>query len=209
MGSLAVTTADSQEESETRPLFLLEQREEKSCPQLESRRGRHCFGVPRGLNASTRSIPSSQLELGFFNDEPATSVSREKGNQVQIQQFQLRVTREESVLALVGLWCKTHNALTEQKAGQSHDTFVDLLNLINQQPQLPVRDLLGPLPHDLDQIWSWNAILPPTIDRIMRDIISEQAAARPDKVALASWDGHSHTPSSRHYQPASLTICAP
>jgi amino acid adenylation domain-containing protein len=82
-----------------------------------------------------------------------------------------------------------NTSLTERQVTDKLDTFIELLTIISQRPESPVRDLLDPLPRDLDQIWAWNATVPPTIDRTMHDIISEQAAAHPDKVALSSWDG--------------------
>lgn len=88
-----------------------------------------------------------------------------------------------------GLWHNKHVALSEQQAGDKLDTFIELLNIISQRPEAPLGDLLDPLPGDLNQIWSWNAALPPTIDRTMHEIISEQVAANPDKIALSSWDG--------------------
>ncbi|GAB1312644.1 hypothetical protein MFIFM68171_02854 [Madurella fahalii] len=144
------------------------------------------------VRQSTRSIESSQLEAVFFYDEAPTSISPQKGeSDTEPTQwtFQLRVLREGGILQLWGLWPNKHVALSEQQAGDKLDTFIELLNIITQRPQSPVRELLDPLTRDLNQIWSWNAALPPTIDRTMHDIISEQAAANPDKIALSSWDG--------------------
>ncbi|KAF2801822.1 peptide synthetase [Mytilinidion resinicola] len=42
---------------------------------------------------------------------------------------------------------------------------------------------------DLDQIWQWNATVPPNLTTCMHDIISAQAAKNLDKIAITSWDG--------------------
>lgn len=93
------------------------------------------------------------------------------------------------MLTAWGLWNSRTQALTERQVSDKLETYIELLNIITQRPETPARDLLDPLPRDLERIWNWNAALPPTIERTMHDIISEQAAARPDKVALSSWDG--------------------
>lgn len=41
----------------------------------------------------------------------------------------------------------------------------------------------------LAQLWEWNRPVPPLIQRCMHDIFVEQAQARPDAIALQSWDG--------------------
>ncbi|KAK3304805.1 uncharacterized protein B0T15DRAFT_495244 [Chaetomium strumarium] len=135
--------------------------------------------------------PQQQLESLFYNDESGSLVSQKEalGSDPRQWTFQLRVTREDqAALRLCGL---RHGSgpLTEREAGGKLDTFTELLTIILQRPESPVKDFLDPLPRDLDQIWTWNAAVPPIIDRTMHDIISEQAAAHPDKVALSSWDG--------------------
>ncbi|KAI1349481.1 peptide synthetase [Xylaria sp. FL0043] len=42
----------------------------------------------------------------------------------------------------------------------------------------------------LEQLWSWNSPLPPTLDICMHDIIKEQAQRNPQKLAIESWDGN-------------------
>ncbi|KAM3439073.1 hypothetical protein MY4824_002877 [Beauveria thailandica] len=56
----------------------------------------------------------------------------------------------------------------------------------SQQQQQQQRSLSE---RDLDQLWQWNAVVPETIRRCIHDIISEQAAQRPQDVAVQSWDG--------------------
>ena len=56
-------------------------------------------------------------------------------------------------------------------------------------PGATIKSLLGPTTHDLDQIWGWNHLLPPTYDSCMHDIISDRAKRHPDKEAISSFDG--------------------
>ncbi|KAI0967226.1 peptide synthetase [Xylaria arbuscula] len=41
----------------------------------------------------------------------------------------------------------------------------------------------------LEQIWTWNTPLPPTLETCMHDIIRKQAQERPQALAIDSWDG--------------------
>ncbi|KAI1200699.1 peptide synthetase [Nemania serpens] len=41
----------------------------------------------------------------------------------------------------------------------------------------------------LEQLWSWNSPVPPTLELCMHDLIKEQARTRPDDLAIESWDG--------------------
>ena len=42
----------------------------------------------------------------------------------------------------------------------------------------------------LDRIWKWNQQVPPTIETCVHDLISQQARAQPDTIAIQSWDGN-------------------
>ncbi|KAI0508854.1 peptide synthetase [Xylaria bambusicola] len=41
----------------------------------------------------------------------------------------------------------------------------------------------------LEQLWTWNSPLPPTLATCMHDIIREQAQKQPQQIAIESWDG--------------------
>ncbi|KAI1108006.1 peptide synthetase [Nemania sp. NC0429] len=41
----------------------------------------------------------------------------------------------------------------------------------------------------LEQLWSWNSPVPPTLEICMHDLIREQARTRPGDLAIESWDG--------------------
>jgi fusarinine C synthase len=69
------------------------------------------------------------------------------------------------------------------------ETLADTVKLCTANPGASIQALLGPTTHDLDQIWGWNHVLPPTYDRCMHDVISERAQQQPDKEAISSFDG--------------------
>ncbi|KAK4185106.1 putative HC-toxin synthetase [Podospora australis] len=143
------------------------------------------------VRTATENISRPGLLYLFFNDEVESTFPSQKDTELGSSQwkFQIGVTKQGDQLTLQGVWPSKNEALTARQAGNKLDTFIGLLDIITQRPKTPVSNLLAPLPHDLDQIWAWNAELPPLIDRTMQDIISEQAAAHPDKIALSSWDG--------------------
>ncbi len=69
------------------------------------------------------------------------------------------------------------------------ETLADTVRLCIANPGATIKSLLGPTTHDLDQIWGWNHLLPPTYDSCMHDIISDRAKRHPDKEAISSFDG--------------------
>ena len=69
------------------------------------------------------------------------------------------------------------------------ETLADTVKLCIANPGATIKSLLGPTAHDLDQIWGWNHLLPPTYDSCMHDIISARAEQHPDKEAISSFDG--------------------
>lgn len=100
-------------------------------------------------------------------------------------------TQSQGQLTLQAYWFKNvPDALTTSQVTLRLNAFTELLSLIlTKQPDTPISSLLEPLPCDLNTIWSFNAVVPPLIDRTMQDIISEQALANPSKPAVESWDG--------------------
>ncbi|KAK0634416.1 hypothetical protein B0T17DRAFT_586252 [Bombardia bombarda] len=104
--------------------------------------------------------------------------------------IQFEVARRENTLTLQALWHNSNDALTERQVQDKLETFVKILYTVVERPEAHLSELPGPVERDLGQIWAWNADMPPIIDRCMQDIISEQAAANPDKVAVTSSDGH-------------------
>ncbi|KAK3983962.1 putative HC-toxin synthetase [Cladorrhinum sp. PSN332] len=143
------------------------------------------------VKTATANIARPGLLYLFFNDEADAPPSSQKDASSNWS-FQLGVTRQAETLTLQGIWPSNStkaDALTAQQATYRLDTFIELFTTILESPSATISSLLDPLPRDLEQIWAWNGDLPPLIDRTMQDIISEQAAANPGKLALSSWDG--------------------
>ncbi|KAL5338757.1 hypothetical protein BJX70DRAFT_365544 [Aspergillus crustosus] len=70
------------------------------------------------------------------------------------------------------------------------ETFVDILKSSIANPRALIQDFhLRPTEHDLNSIWSWNYLLPPTYKFCMHEKVSEQARRFPEKEAICSWDG--------------------
>ncbi|ROV92122.1 hypothetical protein VSDG_07569 [Cytospora chrysosperma] len=69
------------------------------------------------------------------------------------------------------------------------ETLVDTVKFCLSNTGASIEDSLGPTSYDVDSIWSWNHVLPPTYDFCMHEMIAERAAGCPDKVAIHSWDG--------------------
>ncbi|ROV91725.1 hypothetical protein VPNG_09946 [Cytospora leucostoma] len=69
------------------------------------------------------------------------------------------------------------------------ETLVDTVRICLSSPEASVEDCLGPTAYDVDSIWSWNHLLPPTYDFCMHEMIAERARRSPEKVAIHSWDG--------------------
>ncbi|CAE7021457.1 Destruxin synthetase [Pyrenophora teres f. teres] len=52
-----------------------------------------------------------------------------------------------------------------------------------------VADIDTTTPQDRQQLWAWNADVPPAIERCVHNLFAEQARARPGAPAICAWDG--------------------
>jgi amino acid adenylation domain-containing protein len=52
-----------------------------------------------------------------------------------------------------------------------------------------LRDVGMAGPDDVQQLWTWNAVVPETVLSCVQDLIGAVAAARPDVLAVEGWDG--------------------
>ncbi|KAI1809080.1 peptide synthetase [Poronia punctata] len=51
-------------------------------------------------------------------------------------------------------------------------------------------DIDGLYTDQIEQLWSWNSPVPPTLEACMHEIIKDQAKCRPEQWAIQSWDGN-------------------
>ncbi|KAK1768250.1 hypothetical protein QBC33DRAFT_585288 [Phialemonium atrogriseum] len=139
----------------------------------------------------------------FFTDADASLVEKMPLGEIDLEQkthlgsmltlspqkwtFRLELSSLDEQLCLQARW--QGPLLTREVVEQSLDTLIDLLHLVVQRPEAPVREALGPLERDLEQIWTWNADLPAKIDVCVHDMVSDYAAQRPDAPAVSAWDG--------------------
>ncbi|KAJ4410241.1 hypothetical protein N0V85_003999 [Neurospora sp. IMI 360204] len=157
--------------------------------------------VKRVLEALRQVTPDvnegEERKTLFFNDgKEAPEKIKEEGYETAQRPnwtFQLELLPsedEQQQLTLQAYWFKNvPGALTTSQVTICLNAFTELLASILTKPSDSISSLLTPLICDLNQIWSFNAVVPPLIDRTMQDIISEQAAANPSKPAVSSWDG--------------------
>ncbi|KAL4891454.1 hypothetical protein BDV59DRAFT_203622 [Aspergillus ambiguus] len=68
------------------------------------------------------------------------------------------------------------------------DVFTDILTSLTSFNQT-VGNAVRIGQRELGHIWEWNYHLPPTIDRCVHDMISENALRQPHRPAVVSWDG--------------------
>ncbi|RJE23318.1 non-ribosomal peptide synthetase [Aspergillus sclerotialis] len=69
------------------------------------------------------------------------------------------------------------------------EALVDTVQMCISNPDATIKDCLRPTTSDLNNIWNWNHILPPSYNFCMHEMISEQAQKFPHKEAISSWDG--------------------
>lgn len=81
------------------------------------------------------------------------------------------------------------DALPEWTVLRYIDTLIDALNMCIRNPHATVQHCIRAATRDLDDLWQWNHLLPPTHDFCMHDVIDEKARHDPTKVAIVSWDG--------------------
>ncbi|KAL0471191.1 non-ribosomal peptide synthetase [Neurospora intermedia] len=155
--------------------------------------------VLEALKKVTGQDETEENRTLFFNDgKEAPEKIKEEGYETAQRpnwKFQLELLPSEDAeqhdFTLQAYWFKNvPDALTSSQVTIRLNAFTELLGLILSSPETTsISSLLAPLPCDLNQIWAFNAVVPPLIDRTMQDIISEQAAANPSKPAVSSWDG--------------------
>jgi amino acid adenylation domain-containing protein len=67
--------------------------------------------------------------------------------------------------------------------------FVDILQSILSKSEQTLTSAVQVGEGELEELWTWNEIVPPTIESCMHDIIVAKAIEHPDKPAVISWDG--------------------
>ncbi|PGH13036.1 hypothetical protein AJ79_03873 [Helicocarpus griseus UAMH5409] len=101
--------------------------------------------------------------------------------------FSIEISVSKNILAL-----KQHgrHAILSREAVKSHIYgFIDILNSTLENPDQTVAQAARIGKHELQQLWKWNATVPPAIDDCIHDIFMRKAQAAPNRLAVVSWDG--------------------
>ncbi|MCJ1393829.1 hypothetical protein MMC18_006705 [Xylographa bjoerkii] len=68
-------------------------------------------------------------------------------------------------------------------------TFGQILQGINDSPQLQFKALSISSVRDKERIWQWNEVVPPKIEACLHDLIEETVLKQPHALAICAWDG--------------------
>ncbi|KAI8298770.1 Nonribosomal peptide synthase 1 [Colletotrichum sp. SAR11_240] len=146
--------------------------------------------VIKDLDANESDGEAQTVPVIYFNNGTPAQNGAEKTPSKRSHDwtYQIEATVLEKQMVIKAQWDRA--ALTYRTAISQLDAFIEILTTILENPDRLVGDTVGPTAKDLEQIWTWNAELPPNIQRCMQDIISEVAANGPDRPAIESWDGN-------------------
>ena len=102
--------------------------------------------------------------------------------------FYLEISLDNNRLEIRPAWY-TENTL-HYTMTRHVEALVDTVRMCLSDPAATIKDCLRPTTSDLNDIWGWNHLLPPSYNFCMHEKISEQAQRFPDKEAISSWDGN-------------------
>ncbi|KAF7449946.1 AMP-binding multi-domain protein [Pyrenophora tritici-repentis] len=70
-----------------------------------------------------------------------------------------------------------------------HQFSFVMLQLAGADEDAKIATIDAVTPEDRQQLWEWNRDIPPTTERCIHDLFTEQARARPTAPAICAWDG--------------------
>ncbi|KAF2874354.1 nonribosomal peptide synthetase 6 [Massariosphaeria phaeospora] len=165
------------------------------------------WGLKETEEANTRSISAGDLDLSNFTTvgNLLDKIQDLRARDISLDQFKNTVlffndgTPEE--------W--TFEVAIEYQSGRLHVTsqwqpptmsrhqavsqlylFASLISTVLQDRGHLISNIASVSGDELNQIWKWNTPLPPSIDTCMHELVSEQAASNPHKIAIEAWDGN-------------------
>ncbi|KAG2419937.1 hypothetical protein HFD88_004734 [Aspergillus terreus] len=133
------------------------------------------YTVLEGIRALRKTSDSDGDTMFFLNAAPSTDWT-----------FALEIKRSKSHIYLRQI--PRSPSATQPVGPALPDIFADILNSLTSLDQT-VGDAVRIGQRELAHIWKWNQKLPPTIDRCIHDMISENAQRQPNRPAVVSWDG--------------------
>ncbi|KFY52999.1 hypothetical protein V496_07991 [Pseudogymnoascus sp. VKM F-4515 (FW-2607)] len=99
----------------------------------------------------------------------------------------LEVRLRNSILVIRPVW-QTEN-MPAYNVTRHIESLVDTVKMCILNPSASVEECLRPTTRDIDHIWGWNHLLPPSCGFCMHDMIAERSQGLLKKVAISSWDG--------------------
>jgi amino acid adenylation domain-containing protein/non-ribosomal peptide synthase protein (TIGR01720 family) len=82
------------------------------------------------------------------------------------------------------------NVISHQEMKNVIDQFSHVMHqLADATAGQTIKDIATITPKDKDDIWMWNATVPPAVDSCFMDLVQKQVNARPDAPAVCAWDG--------------------
>lgn len=82
-----------------------------------------------------------------------------------------------------------NNVLDSQQISRILNQLNDILGEIQVESNTIIGNIVKITAQDMEQICSWNASLPKTIDLCVHDLIDKKALEQPNAEAVCSWDG--------------------
>ncbi|OAL47340.1 NRPS6, nonribosomal peptide synthase [Pyrenochaeta sp. DS3sAY3a] len=136
------------------------------------------------------TIPSHQL-VPPSNSKGlllSTSFLSESSENLQHEgQLHLEIRFNGGQFGIRPVWNNHH--MSQYEIRRHVDTLFDTIRRCISNPNASIEYSLRPTTRDLDDIWGWNSILPPSYDFCMHEMISQRAQEFPDKEAISAWDG--------------------
>ncbi|KAH7366799.1 surfactin synthetase subunit 3 [Plectosphaerella cucumerina] len=145
----------------------------------------------RRLSSSITTEQAHSQTLFFNNGVAEVNAPKHKLTQQRSHnwtyQIQVTILGQQQIEARA----QWDNASFSQRIATNRlESFLEILNTIIEHPSRSIADAIGPTRADIGQIWSWNAELPPKIDRGLHEYVADNAASQPEALAIESWDGN-------------------
>ncbi|KAE8148003.1 hypothetical protein BDV25DRAFT_142208 [Aspergillus avenaceus] len=131
-------------------------------------------------------LSEPQSDLLFFRDQCAPDGGLESA-QDSYWNVQVEAKASDSLLFLRPSWRQPLGA--SYIANHYTRSMIEILDTVLADVSEPVSKVLELGELDRSEIWRWNQGLPPSVDKCMHDLISEQAHKQPEAEAICSWDG--------------------
>jgi amino acid adenylation domain-containing protein len=106
---------------------------------------------------------------------------------IQQWTFEVSIDLQKNSLDATSQWLPPTMA-RHQAVAQLH-LFAFILDTLFKDPNHDLSNFISISQDELEELWGWNSPMPPDMQTCHHDMISEQAARLPDKIAIEAWDG--------------------